>query len=215
MDRKMKKILYIFTLTLLFSSCLKNKTVIGRVYNPLTNKGVEGIRVVLLRPKHCLGIGCGTKQIDVTTTDANGNYALNHSDGNGHHIRFVNDNKNDFTALNSNESSLNGNTEYDYLIVSHGYLQKHRTNTNCFDSEDKLNITHYYHELKQFSDNSEYDSYGSSTYDGCFDKTYNNNHTVMGWRYYEGTVTKNNITTPFIDSVYVPEGGSVVWNIEW
>lgn len=37
----------------------------------------------------------------------------------------------------------------------------------------------------------------------------------MGWKYIEGTVTKNNITTPFIDSVYVPEGGSVVWNIEW
>ena len=113
--------------------------------------------------------------------------------------------------MNSNIPGISGNQEYNLLLVTKGYLQMSIKNINCFDANDKLTITNAYHKslpnLNLLID--------TAIYEGCFSQTYNANLVPMGWRVWKGTVTRNGITTPFADSIYVPEGGSVQWNIEY
>jgi len=206
----MKNLAYL-TFILLLSACGKKYTATGRVYNPVNGKGIAGLEVQIRKSKACLGYdGCGSKLLETTTTDANGFYAIGYRQrASGQYLLFKND-LNEYDRLNSNIPGLSGNQVYDLLLVSQGYMQLSITNVNCFDNNDQLIITRQFHRsIPEFNNNN------ISTYDGCFDQSYGNTYTAMGWWIKEGTVTKNNITIPFADSVYVPEGGSVQWNIEY
>ena len=118
--------------------------------------------------------------------------------------------ENKYHSVNSKVVGVSGNKVYDLLLVTKGYLQKTITNINCFDANDKLTITSKVHKSLPTYYTSQ-----SAVYNGCMNQTFSNSYVVMGWHVWKGTVTKNNITTPFADSVYVPEGGSVQWNIEY
>ena len=65
---KMKYLTLIFILLLLVS-CGKKRTVHGRIYNPVNNKGIAGVNVYLMKEKICLGYGCDDKVIESTTTE--------------------------------------------------------------------------------------------------------------------------------------------------
>jgi len=205
----MKNLAYL-TFILLLSACGKKYTATGRVYNPVNGKGIAGLEVQVRKGKACLGYdGCGSKLLESTTTDANGYYSINYRDKGSQYLLFKND-LDEYYRLNSNIPGVSGNQEYDLLLVTEGYLQRTITNTSCFNANDSFVRTSYTHEYI-----TELNSYGTVTYSGCMNQTYSNNSVPMGWYVWKGTVTKNNITTPFADSVYVPEGGSVQWNIEY
>lgn len=199
----MKYFAFVISIFLLFS-CGKKHTVTGRVYNPVTGEGIPGISVYLMKDKACLSyVGCGEKAIESTTTDSDGYYSMRYRDKGGLNLLFDHD-INDYHRMNSNIPGISGNEEYDLLLVTKGYLQRTITNINCFDSNDKLTITERYH--KSLPD---FYSIQNAIYKGCMNQTYSNNKTVLGWHVWKGTVTKNNLATPFADGVYVLEGGSV------
>jgi len=208
---KMKHLAFILCIFLLVS-CGKERTVKGRVYNPVTGSGIAGIEVQVRKGKTCLSYdGCGSKLLESTTTDANGYYAMRYRDKGGQYLLFKHD-IDDFYRMNSNIPGISGNQEYDLLLVTKGYLQETITNINCFDSNDELSITSMYH--KSLPDLT-LQAINPAIYSGCFNQTYSNSYVPMGWYVWKGTVTKNNISTPFADSIYVPEGDSVQWNIEY
>ncbi len=214
----MKYLIFIFALFFVFS-CGKKRTISGRVYNPITGNGIEGVIIAEFREKFCLSYdGCPDKALETATTDANGYYSMPYRDKKkGQYILFnygVDDNYYRIRTTshldNSNRRFISGNQEYDLLLVTEGYLQRTITNTSCFDANDQLTITSAYHKSIP-----ELNSSTVAIYPGCMNQTYSNSSVPMGWYVWKGTVTKNNITTPFADSVYVPEGGSVQWNIEY
>ena len=189
----------------------KEKNRHGRVYNPVNNKGIPNIEVQVRKGKACLSYdGCGSKLLESTTTDSDGYYSMEYRDNGEQYLLFKHD-IDAFYRVNSNIPGISGNQEYDLLLVTKGYEQYSVINTNCFDSNDKLTITQRYH--KSLPDLSLLN--GAAIYPGCMNQTYSNSYVPMGWYVWKGTVTKNNITTPFADSIYVPEGGSVQWNIEY
>ena len=81
----MKNLFYILVLILGISSCAKNKTIKGRVYNPLTNIGIGDVEVQSRRKlMFCLRYdGCTPKRIDATNTDADGYFVLKYRNGKG------------------------------------------------------------------------------------------------------------------------------------
>ena len=81
---------------------------------------------------------------------------------------------------NNSTLNLNGNSEFDYLSIPFGHLEIHIENTDCFDDNDKLTITHAYHELRMFSDLEEFDSYDERTYNGCGGTLFINDRAEMG-----------------------------------
>jgi len=206
----MKYITFIFSI-LLMVSCGKQRVVKGRVYNPVTGNGISGIEVQVRKGKSCISYdGCGSKLLESTTTDANGNYSMQYRDKDDQYLLFKH-NIDDFYRINSNIPGISGNQEYDLLLVTKGYEQYSIINTSCFDINDKLTITERYHK----SIPSLILLNGDAVYSGCMNQTYPNTLVPMGWYVWKGSVTKNNITTPFSDSIYVPEGGSVQWSIEY
>ncbi len=206
----MKYLAFIFGIFLVVS-CGKNRTVKGRVYNPVNGNGISGIEVQVRKGKSCLSYdGCGSKLLESTTTDANGYYSMEYKDKGSQYLLFKHD-IDAYYRINSNIPGISGNQEYDLLLVTKGYEQYSVINTNCFDSNDQLTITQRYH--KSLPDLNLLT--GLEVYLGCINQTYSNSYVPMGWYVWKGTVTKNNITTPFSDSIYVPEGGSVQWNIEY
>jgi len=205
----MKHLAY-FTFILLLASCGKKYTATGRVYNPVNGNGIVGLEVQIRKGKACLNYdGCGSKLLESTTTDANGYYSITYRDRGGQYLLFKND-IDEYHRINSNIPGVSGNQVYDLLLVAKGYMQHTITNTNCFDANDNLTITSRVHKSLP-----EFYTVQNAVYNGCFNQTFSNSYVVMGWHVYKGTVTKNNITVPFADSVYVPEGGSVQWVMDY
>lgn len=205
----------------ILGSCIKKRTIQGKVTNPLTNKPVVGVYLAIKKKKFCLDYnGCGKKTIDNSITNENGNYALKYRNLRGHYIDIGHGEKHSLLTFDSSlggSIGIGGNIKRDYLVVTKGYVNIKIKNTNCFDDDDLLRIKHKYHELKKYRDTYDYNSYHDITYDGCVDYSSSTNYDYvdMGWRYYEGTITRNGITSPFLDSIYVPDGDSVVWNINY
>jgi len=179
----------------------------------LTNEGVKGVNVLTTKGKICFSYdGCGDKTLKKTRTDENGFYSISYR-GKGKRLVFYCDDETvggcDYIGSQGASIELEyEQTHYDLGIAYIGYFQRYIKNVNCFDSTDELHLTHSWNELNT----SNYLTDG--VYMGCFEKTYSISEVVMGWQYKEGYVVCNGITTPFIDSVYVPANDTVVWNIE-
>ena len=76
----MKYLIFIFALFFVFS-CGKKRTISGRVYNPITGNGIEGVVIAEFREKFCLSYdGCPDKALETATTDANGYYSMPYRD---------------------------------------------------------------------------------------------------------------------------------------
>jgi hypothetical protein len=217
MDYTVKKVMFMVFMVLIGFGCKKKITINGRVYNPLTNEGFSHVKVFTTKDKFCLGYsGCGGKTLKETVTDEDGYYSITYR-GQGKHLVFncISNEGNYFCNYIGSQGAsieLTGQTHYDLTVLNLGYLQKHYHNVNCYDSTDRLVITHRWHELS-----SVYDAYfPSGAYlEGCLDKYSSLSEVAMGWHYHEGYVERNGATIPFIDSVYVPIGDTVVWDIEY
>ena len=207
--------LFLFIIPFLLSSCYKKTTMKGRIVNPVTNLGIAGIKVYVTKPKTCLGYdGCGSKTIFETESDDEGYFTIEKRfrKSKTYTVSYGYD-KTKYGLLKAQVSPAG--TEYDgsnfeFYLIPNGNLIRNLNNVSCFDSNDLLTITQIYKPLP--------DLYGPPyiiNYNGCINKTGSNNSVAMGWYVWVGTVTKNGITTPFADSIYVTEGGNHVWDINY
>jgi hypothetical protein len=217
----MKALRIIFTIVLvgLLTTCTKfgkNITVQGRVLNPITGEGIAGVEVWL--QKTTMGLPGGKKTIKSVTTDADGNFELDKltvsspeivvNSGGYHRIGWWTGSS--YSSFQSLPVKKGKKMNVDYHMVPYGTLQINIHNLSCFDSNDELKI-YRTHSIIGFYDNVP----NPAIYTGCINQTGNVNKAPMGWYKYNGMVTKNGIVTPKMDSIYLNEGESRVWSINY
>lgn len=216
----MKYVIVLIMLLTFFSGCTKfgkNVTIKGKIINPVTGQGIEGIELNLLREKAT--ISGGFKSVKSTTTDANGDFEISKLGLNSYHLRaqtgvdlydigwFQNDEN--ITGTGGMLNVKRGKTMHvEYRAVEYGNLQINIKNLSCFDTNDELKIFRT-HSLPDF-----YNSVPNpAIYSGCIDNVGSLYQAPMGLYTYNGTVTKNGVVTPISDSIYLSAGQSFVWNI--
>lgn len=208
----MKNYTILFFICLLLLSCGKKTTMKGRIVNPVTNMGISGIKVIVTKPKKCLGYdGCGSKTIYETVSDENGYFLIEKRfrKSKSYTINYGYD-KNNYTLVDAQVSPAGAEydgSSFEFYLLPKGSLQRNIENANCFDENDLFSFQYIVRSDESLNSNGEYN--------GCFSNQGSNNRVVMGWKVIKGTVTKNNITTPYADSIYVTEGGYHIWNIEY
>jgi hypothetical protein len=115
----MKKLI-LFTLTIfILIACGKEKTITGRVYNPVTGEAISNMEVRLLRGK--TGTrgsvdGSGKKLLETTTTDANGNYSFTYKQrsSKGYFLSFIYDYDAYYDNITTGTPGINDVSVYDF-----------------------------------------------------------------------------------------------------
>jgi len=208
----MKKTATYLTLILfILLSCAKDGKRIfveGKVLNPITGEGIEGIRVKIMKN----ALSGGYKVLKETYTDADGNYELGvNSVAIDVYVRCDGD-----FGLHIIGWDLNFETEFvdivtfripkkgrvynaDYHTVPEGGLKKSIINTSCFNDNDEIKI------FAQDEVVSINQSAGPLMQTGCVSMLYGNDEfdNPSGKIFYHYFVTKNNITTEHFDTLYV------------
>ncbi len=199
----MKKwILMLVVLSCFIVACKKEVTITGRVYNPVTNVGIPGVKVTLSKQKN--GIpgsvdGSGANILASTVTDAFGNYSfiekLNKNKSYG--VGFSKDDnlyyqiEGEYKSVDAGESNL----IIDWTLVPAAYIKKHIKNVNCFDSNDKI-------ELFTCDDFGEIPCNNPYILTGCVDQMSSDYlKTISGTIRYHWIVTKNNVVTHHYDTI--------------
>jgi len=201
-------------LILLFSGSLfsctkfgKNITVTGRVLNPITGEGHEGVKVVL--HKGTLEI-VGGKTVKTVYTGADGRFEINHAGGvmtysvvvqyGGYDLGWDIDGSYNLQPLGITKGKKQN---VDYHGVPYGNLITHAENINCSGPADSMQSRARY----QFDSN--YDSFGYIWREGCYNYTSPTASKVpMGYRYIETKVVRSGVTTYVYDTVFVTEQGT-------
>ncbi|WP_343634604.1 carboxypeptidase-like regulatory domain-containing protein [Fluviicola sp.] len=196
-------------------------TIKGRVLNPVTGQGIPNVPVVMYRST--LDYPSGSKRVKETTTNSEGYFEISKASLSKCyltcHVTEVGDyyiigweKKDDIPLFDAFTISVKkGKTMHaDFYAVPYGNLQININNTSCFDSNDELKI-YRTHSIVGFYDNVP----NPAVYMGCINQTGNMNKAPMGWYKYNGTVTKNGIVTAKRDSIYLSEGETKIWNINY
>jgi hypothetical protein len=214
----MKQILLFLFAILLITSCAKKRTAVvkGRVLNPVTGEGISNAKITIYHSK--LTSYDNEIKVDAQTFSASdGSFEISSKgfkayelacvlEGDYYYLRWLVDGE-----YKSSFQPLEGKTqEVDFHAVPYGELQINIMNTNCFDNNDELSI-YRTHSISGFYDNVP----NPAIYNGCIDQVGNKNKAPMGWYKFHGTVTKNGIETSIADSIYLNEGQTFTWNINY
>lgn len=204
----MKSTVKYLILFILVSSCTKfgkNISIEGRVMNPITNEGISGVELRLL--KTSFGLPGGIKVVKSIKTDDNGYFKLDKLslraerfqmyslNGEYYQIGWTSDNGENFST---DLSVTKGKKQKaDFWAVPYGNLILDITNVNCLGPNDSIQFTRKY----QFDeDYNGYSSYRTGCYDYVSPEPF---QLPMGYHYYKTKVTRNGITTYVYDTVYV------------
>lgn len=197
-------------LVFMLVGCEKNTnvTIHGKIRNIVTGEGIAGTTVkVTIEP------AADSKLIYEFTTSSDGSYSLDLKlkPSDSYTLMYFFDKNNYQTDLHNNYTEgINTKTtkSIDWEIAPLGYLTINVNNINCFDNQDELYIRWYYDPIPV--------TQGMVLpYPGCSHMNGTQHKSPMGWHYVVGHVKKNAIQTPFTDSVYVSEGDTAVWNIDY
>ena len=207
-------------------SCTKEGAVVtveGRVYNPLTGEGAEGIEVKLIRDKVGGAPGAqsaGTTAEDISVTDENGIYNLNGVLG--REVRYYVDG-NKYHSIGVGNNSITGDPTYsgrigikagkhnkvDFWVVPYGEFKLGALNTDCQGEGDLLIVD------RIFLLTPDKKIFGTSTLYGCSNVPGTWRSVPSGnWRI-SWSVTKNNITNHFHHDFELGEGEQYEYLIEY
>lgn len=212
----MKAIPYLVIFCLLLAACKKEVTVTGRVYNPITNEGIPGIKVSLVRQK--AGVpgameGGGSTPLISVLTDAQGYFSITEKlkKTKTYDFRFIfsEDKYYPVEGYPYNVSYNDDHKEINLPLVPKGKLTVNINNISCQGPGDVLQLQRAHSPLPSYYTDI------VSTINGCAHYPGSSESVPMGWHIFKGTVTKNNVSTPYLDSVYVAPGGSSTMNINY
>ena len=212
--------IYIFLLTTL-TTCTKfgkNVYVDGRIYNPITGEGIEGIPIKLYRSKIDSKdpLGSSSKTLETTTTDANGYYKMEHLASPLNQV---------FVQLNSEDNYPIGWVGYghtgselvkkgkmnhlDYQMLQYGEIKISLHNVNCQGPNDTLIYKRNYVSLSGISVFQPFTLTGCYDNDGAFANVPSGDYSI------EWTVIRNGISNSYSHTLTVPGNGQVVYNIDY
>lgn len=203
----MKNVCLYFSVSvlILLTSCRKQQTVTGRVFNAVTNEGLKNQEVAFIRNIKYSDDTGGKKEFTVLT-DANGNYSLEVKANKRKAHKIV------FTGIQDSAYFLIGKQEYgiyDRLIdhrVDLGFARIRTQNLFFIDSvylntsaETSLEVR-----FQHASINGYYLDNYISIRTGQTVQSYHSAPLLEGWTYYHGISTRvNGTTVEFRDSIYV------------
>lgn len=195
----------------------KNIYVDGYVRNSITGNPVPNISLRLYRSQMDWKdpVGSTSKTLKTVMTDENGYYKIEYLSTlfNKAYVQIGDGVEGGYILLsgeNTTQIKKGKRNHLNFEIVPYGYLQINIHNISCFDGNDELKI-YRTHSIPGFYDNVP----NPATYIGCLNQTGNVNKSPMGWYKYSGTVTKNGIVTPKKDSIYLNEGETKIWSINY
>ena len=204
----MKNYFIIILLAGFLFSCGKKVTVKGRVYNLIDNEGIEGVDVQLSRSK--VGFfaydGAGSKAIENTTTDQDGNYLISYRHNNRSFRLFFSVDEEQYINTEPVQYNISQqNNTIDVPLVSLSFLKLKISNVNCEDSDDE--IFYQRHWLSGNESSNGVSQFGCFDYEGEFFKV------PMGAYKYTWDVTRNGVTESFEEEFYIDKGEEKVFEI--
>jgi hypothetical protein len=228
----LKKLLYISILILLFS-CTKgggNMYVEGRVYNPVTGEGIEGIQIRLWKEQPSsgpYGPSTSNKYVETVYTNADGHYEIKHTGifqafylkvtdyGENFPIGWVDistkkKNYADVIPINSVKIIKSKNMHADFQAVPYGYLKLSIHNVNCQGATDTMVLERY---NTTISSNYGFTPVGIS---GCYDDSTPPSVKIPAgdWEL-TWTATKSGVTTNGSVTIQVAGGQTTEYTLNY
>jgi hypothetical protein len=190
----------------------------GRVINPLTGAGVEGIKMQINR--NISGtIEGGMKEVKTDYTDADGTFSMDrlgvfeyhevqaNDIGGNYALGWYSESGELLTKAGAIELRKGKTTRANYYVVPFGKLKLNVVNQNCEGINDSF-VVNTYNSIPGY-----YDSFNPSTYNGCFSNFGSFYDVPMGWYKFYGVVNRNGVMTAVSDSVYLEAGGEATLNM--
>ena len=207
------KLIFGLLLILVFSSCRKEYNITGRVYNAVTNEGVENVEVEFFR--NIKSSDEDLKKNRSALTDQNGNYVLNPKANirKPHMVRINGLNDTNYFLIGNSEHGLYQKTNTYQLdlgiakIVSTNFFYKDSSMAS-FGPEKTLTLQFKHKSITGFYLNGPFVVRNDFSLEN-----YVNLPMLEGWTYITGVSERmNGSTVNFVDSIYCPGNFSVVVN---
>ena len=203
----MKNYIVLIFVCLLLHSCGKKTTMKGRIVNPVTNTGIASIKVIVTKPKKCLGYdGCGSKTIYETVSDENGYFLIEKRfrKSKTYTIEYKFD-ENKYRLFNKQVSPAGSDYNgavFEFQLISLSYFRQKIKNINCVNNADHL-------ELYASDDFGIWNPASVFTLNGCAESDYpgefNGYYQIeSGFKYFHWIVTKNSVVTHHYDTIFSP-----------
>jgi hypothetical protein len=218
-NKNMKNLIAISILFMLFTSCTKfgkNVTVKGKVVNPVTGQGIEGIEIQLQR--ETWGLPGGNKAIKSTFTDANGDFEISKLGLRTYTLRaqtgvnFYNigwfENGENVTSTGGMLNVKRGKIMHvEYRAVEFGNYNIIVNNINCLGPSDTIIIKRQ-NEVKSFLEID-------WILTGCTGYTSASSQVPMGNIYTTYTVIRNGLSQTFNQTFFVVPGANNTQTINY
>ncbi|MEZ4938397.1 MAG: hypothetical protein R2799_12480 [Crocinitomicaceae bacterium] len=207
------KILIIIFLLFLFS-CEKtgNTTIKGRFYNGITGEPISDVTQSI--EKVNTGANQSNKIIRYGQPNENGEYCYTFI-WTGHNYIFYPLTNTEIAEKYWGENLSNfqipkkETTVRDYALYPYGYIRFKLVNLNCFDNSDEI-IVYRDNEAGYLASNISFSHNGCNSFDPGLYEKYAMGHYYLSWE-----VTKNNITTIHYDTIYLNQGDSILYEINY
>ena len=207
------KNLIIISLLFLFS-CEKtgNTTIKGRFYNGITGEPISDVTQSI--EKVNTGANQSNKIIRYGQPNENGEYCYTFT-WTGHNYIFYPLTNTEIAEKYWGENLSNfqipkkETTVRDYALYPYGYIKHKFVNVNCFDSFDSF-ILYTTSEAGYTNPSLGWEHIGCVNFTQSSYSSY-----PMGHYYFRWEVTKNNITTIHYDTIYLNQGDSILYEINY
>lgn len=212
----MRFILVLLSILFFSVSCGKNreKTVKGRVLNPVTGEGIANARVIL--QKEGGGIPSGLETVEAVYTDANGNFEISSKKMKVNTAQVVLA-LDDYYSLGWKKDGVTysilsvkkGMNEADYWAVPYGEIKISIHNVNCQGSDDSLFYNRTYSSFPEIEVFQPFVLTGCYDNDGAFAKVPSGNYLI------EWTVIRNGVSNSYSHTLLIPANGQASYNIDY
>ncbi len=207
----MKNYIYLFVILFLLISCNKKQEIRITALNPANGEPWPGLHYSITQEKTG-AFSENYKVIHEGFLDANGKAVAQVKMKNASYRIDIEDPGNTCYENEVQYTFAKNDTNFDFVfeLVPCGKLQINIQNTNCQGVSDTLSI-YRTHSISDYYSNVP----NPAIYTGCISIIGNLNNSPMGLYTYNGFAIHGGVSTPISDSIYLNEGETKIWNINY
>src|SRR5690554_395236 len=214
------KIIVSLSIIFLLLSCNKRRQVDieGRVYNPVTQEGIAGAELWLLKSGPITEFYGGYERVETVYSDANGNFKVNVKSAKAEILR-LGDMHGEYYNIGwyKNGSKLPSdlpveqgeNMKADFYAVPYGEIKTSVHNINCSGPTDTLIFKRIY---QHDPNNSVFQPF---TFTSCYDNDVAFAKVPSGDYKLEWTVIRSGVSNTYSHILSVPGNGQAYYNIDY